>query len=283
MPHLTSLQERRAPDGVTVLAIARSDPDGTRQQTLALLEAIPEAMRFAVAWDPEGAIWSAYMDGSGTVGIPAAFVVDGSGRLAWIGPPAFAEVAVNRVLAGTWDPATGPAEVGAIAAEFTSLSRSAGARPRGAAVERMLERIAEFSAACPELAQALAEAEYHLLQDSGQAEGAREKGRMLAAYWTACGDKTALNSLAWGILQQKEGADLELARVAAQAAANLCRRRDPHVMDTLAAAHWRLGDRKSAIEAQQAALTAAIADPQSSARLRDQFRARLAEYEGAAP
>jgi hypothetical protein len=30
-------------------------------------------------------------------------------------------------------------------------------------------------------------------------------------------------------------------------------------------------------------LAAAIADPQSSARMRDQFRARLAEYEGAAP
>lgn len=61
-------------------------------------------MGYRVAADvPEGRIAGAWMKPASESGIPCAFIVDGEGRVAWIGHPAKVEDALKEVLAGTYD------------------------------------------------------------------------------------------------------------------------------------------------------------------------------------
>lgn len=91
IPHLTELA--RANKDVTFIAVAASEQmekDG-KDKRLDKLKAFVtkqgSAMDYTVAFDPDRKMGTPWLKASGQTGIPASFIVDGEGKIAWIGHP----------------------------------------------------------------------------------------------------------------------------------------------------------------------------------------------------
>lgn len=107
-PHLSEIQAGHR-DRVTVIAV---DVLELRPQSVpAFVEKQGEKMAFTVAADSipagkeanTGLAFMGWLYDSGTEAIPAEFIVDGTGRVAWIGSSSDADSVLEAVIAGTWD------------------------------------------------------------------------------------------------------------------------------------------------------------------------------------
>jgi thiol-disulfide isomerase/thioredoxin len=91
IPHLTELAKKYP--GVTIIGMASSernkDPkDDKRLETLqAFVKDQGDAMNYAVAYDADRKMSASWMRPAGQNGIPCAFIVNGEGKIAWIGNP----------------------------------------------------------------------------------------------------------------------------------------------------------------------------------------------------
>jgi thiol-disulfide isomerase/thioredoxin len=119
IPHLTELQARYA-GRVDVIGVDVWESDLAKVEPF--VTGLGERMAYTVAVDDVPAapadcenvsLWSAdngktsvaWMVASGwnKAGIPAAFVVDGKGRIAWIGAPLELDALLAAIVAGNWD------------------------------------------------------------------------------------------------------------------------------------------------------------------------------------
>jgi thiol-disulfide isomerase/thioredoxin/tetratricopeptide (TPR) repeat protein len=108
VPHLSRLQERYKDQGVVVVGIGSSEPDGAAKVP-PFVARFGNRMNYRVAVDDyagtgEGRTYDAWMNASGRGGIPCAFVVGRDGRIAWAGHPMGMDDALAKILAGTYDP-----------------------------------------------------------------------------------------------------------------------------------------------------------------------------------
>lgn len=107
-PHLSEIQVRYR-DRVTVIAVDVLEMQP--QSVPAFVEKQGEKMAFAVAADSipagkeanAGLALTGWLYDSGTEAIPAEFIVDGTGRVAWIGFSSEADSVLEAVIAGTWN------------------------------------------------------------------------------------------------------------------------------------------------------------------------------------
>jgi thiol-disulfide isomerase/thioredoxin len=112
MPHLSILQKKHA-DHLTVVGVdsreaerGEASPEAVRK----FVEKQGDRMAYTVAMDDpqKETIFKAWMSAAGAYGIPTSFVVDGRGRVVWVGHPigptgdAF-DSAVERALKGESD------------------------------------------------------------------------------------------------------------------------------------------------------------------------------------
>jgi thiol-disulfide isomerase/thioredoxin len=116
MPHTSELQKKHRDKGLVVLGVTSTDSFGNTEEAIRkLVERKGEAIGFAVGIDEEGnsprgyqgvfrgKTVEAYLGGAQVPAIPAAFVIDRDGRIAFIGHPQEIDEAVERCLDGTWD------------------------------------------------------------------------------------------------------------------------------------------------------------------------------------
>jgi thiol-disulfide isomerase/thioredoxin len=99
-PHLTELQKEYG-DKLTVIAVTAEDQRNTLDAVEKMVESKSDVMGYTVAWDNNRKSWNAYMKASGQNGIPSAFVVDGTGTVAWLGYPTMDQQAFDKVVANT--------------------------------------------------------------------------------------------------------------------------------------------------------------------------------------
>jgi thiol-disulfide isomerase/thioredoxin len=100
--HLTDLQAAHA-DTLTVIGITSQEPGGVADVE-ALLKRLGERLGYTIAWDDAGKSNRAWMEAAAQEFIPTAFLIDKSGRIAWIGHPMDGlDSAIDRLLAGTFD------------------------------------------------------------------------------------------------------------------------------------------------------------------------------------
>ena len=281
VPALSGIQQRFAERGVTVIGVfvrenRRTDPAGFVQERGA-------AIGYAIGTDdvppppqgtPDDRLWAieggrmsaAWLRPMGRDKLPAAFVVDGAGRLAWTGlatyPRGELEEALTRVLAGT------------LTAE-ESLALSASYRDREGKIERATVRYRQavaqrdFKTAVAITDELIALAPSRMLTDAqfvGQRmvlmlkelrdeTGAYEFARKVAE-GEARDNARVIHALAWVILDTRALArrDLDLALKLAKQADQLTEHKVPLVLDTLARAHFERNELDAAIEAQGAAV-----------------------------
>lgn len=84
IPHLTDLQEEYGDSGLTIIGITSGEKIDTVERFVAQQG---NKMNYTVGFDRRQATSSAWMRAAGQNGIPAAFIVDGRGKIQWIGNP----------------------------------------------------------------------------------------------------------------------------------------------------------------------------------------------------
>ena len=104
MPHLSELQQKHA-DEVTIIGVNiwERDPGAVPAW---MDERGDDLMDYAVAMQEGTTMAESWMEAAGERGIPASFIVDQKGRIAWIGHPSRLDEPLERVVAGEWDIAT---------------------------------------------------------------------------------------------------------------------------------------------------------------------------------
>ena len=101
MPHLSEIAERHRHLGLVVIGVNLMEDDLEVVRLFARENA--SRMRYASAYDHSGTVEADWMTAAGLAGLPASFVVDRRGVIAWVGHPAQLGPVVEQVVHGTWD------------------------------------------------------------------------------------------------------------------------------------------------------------------------------------
>lgn len=92
IPHLTQLQNKHK-DDVTIIGMAsherkgKSGTDDRQQKVASFVKDQGDKMNYTVAFEADGQISKLWWEAAEQEGIPAAFIVGGNGKIAWIGNP----------------------------------------------------------------------------------------------------------------------------------------------------------------------------------------------------
>ncbi len=93
MPHMSELQKKYA-DRLTVIGVSVREVDhGNAAPDVSVVKKFVEkkgdVMGYTVAMDDpvKNPVFDAWMTAAGVYGIPTVFIVDGQGRMVWVGPP----------------------------------------------------------------------------------------------------------------------------------------------------------------------------------------------------
>ncbi len=272
MPHLTEIQKKYKDKGLRVIGVTSEDPRGN---TLEAVEKMvtkhgDQKMGYTVAWDKGRTTNEAYMDAAGQNGIPCAFVVNGEGRVAYIGHPMAMDKSLEAIVAGKYD----LDKARAAAKLLTELQGAFQKRDWQGALKGIDAVVAADPSQATEL---LPQKFFILLLPMKQSDKAYALGRELLAKDLKDEFKT-LNALAWTILDEGEieKRDFDLALAMAVRASDLTKGKDPAILDTLALAHHKKGDSKKALEVQKQAISLA------SEEMKESLSERLKLYEDAA-
>lgn len=234
-PHVSEMQKKHAED-VQFIGVNIWDRNRDRK-TREFTETIPEQidrvgefvkeqgdrMSYTVAIEDDGKMAKNWMEDAGQNGIPCAFIVDGHGKVAWIGHPMTIDEPLEQVLAGKWDYAKAAADLakeqenGYWYMKLMSLLRSEDTAERGY-----------------KLAYALLRTPF-------------------------ADDPGTLNAIAWNVLTSERLPvhDRDLAIAYASVACEKSDWKEPSIIDTLARGYYDNGDKAKAIELETKAVKAA--------------------------
>lgn len=272
IPHLTELQKEH-PD-VTFIGVSVYEND--QKAVKPFVEEMKGKMEYRVAMDdvPEGGkrgdgpMAKDWMDAAGQDGIPTAFIVNGDGRVAWVGHPTQMDKPLKEVVAGTWDLKAATvafkeemAEKRAVRELRTKLVKARQSGDTKALLAVLDEGIAQHAKLEPQLGLLKFQT---LAAEADSRKEALEYGRHLIK--DVFGENAqALNAVAWVVVdpQKKKPADalLRLALRAAKQADEKTGHKDAGVCDTLARAYFLAGDVAKAVEVQEHALELAQGTP----------------------
>lgn len=284
LPTFADIARTHAERNVRVLGIAvwprKSAPSLVREFVADEEDLFP----YPVAEDVDGAAARAFLQAADCL-IPTAMIVDGEGRLAWIGDPGAGLQKELARLVGA------PSEMGLAIATRRGAYKSEMDEARQAYAARDWARAAEICRALyekdPEGLADFAVDHYIALVMLGQQDTARTLGERLLNVDFA-GSPSGLNALAWFIVEPggvvpAARMDLDLALRAAVRANDLTGGKDPWILDTLARVQFVRGQLTEALRQQLKAVSAAEKETGPRAKyLRRDLAQRLAEYQAAA-
>jgi len=271
MPHLSALQKEYKDKGVTIIGCTSADPRNTLEAVEKMTREKGDGMAYTVAWDKQRTTNEAYMEAAGQNGIPTAFLVDQKGTIAWIGHPMFLDMPLELVLAGKWNPKTGPQEIEKAQAKLRDVSELMRTAPKDA-----LKAWEAFEKEYPAVARQMTDQKFELLLAAGEYDQASKIGGEIVDKAIAAKDPMQLNEIAWTIVDPEGKVakkDLDLAMKAAAKAVELTDSKDAAILDTLARVYFLRGDVNKAIELQTRAVE--LADPRMKAELEkslDEFK-----------
>lgn len=230
MPHLTEIQKRYG-SKVQVIGLTSFDKYGNSQENVEKLIARKGSkVGYSIAWDKpteskylgifQGETNAALMKGAGIGTFPTALIVDGGGKLAYIGHPAGMDKALASVVAGSWD----------LAAEATRFRGLREAEKQCQQFQKLIESN-DLEAAYKlgnELKDGVAATDAHLML-------------IIASAIVGADDKPSRR-------------DLPLAEFCARRAVELTNSRDTGMLDCLACVFYRQGKFDAAITTEKAAI-----------------------------
>ncbi|HNQ22648.1 MAG TPA: redoxin domain-containing protein [Phycisphaerae bacterium] len=221
IPHLTRLQTQYAAQGLVIVGVTKQDDRNKLDAVRSFVQRQGDQMAYAVAFDKDGRTYDAYMRAAGQDGIPTAFVVDRSGRVAWIGSPFALDAVLPAVLAGTYDVDTAR-QAAVLRTQLLQIANprapQSGSERRKVDEEKLAAQVAEIDKLLERSPKQVDTWELKLLAYL-QYESTRETALGVAEKAIAQfqGDATSLQSLATTLLRGNYGASFnKLATRAAQ-------------------------------------------------------------------
>lgn len=235
IPHVNEIQKKYADKGLTVISVTSPDPRNTLAKVTDFVAKQGDKMNYIVAFDDSRRNTDRnWMDAAGQTGIPAAFVVDQKGRMAWIGHPYYIDDVLAEIVAGTHD-----------------IEKEAKAYANKAQVDaqavQLQEKFMKFATG---------------LIEEKKYDESYTLGRKLVD-GDAKSNPELLGTIAWLIVdpqQAHDRRDLSLAMDAAQRAVKMTQWQDANLIDTLAWCYYHKNDFAKAVEIEKRALGAANED-----------------------
>lgn len=295
IPHLTKLQKEHG-EKLTIIGVAvmQDDPDEVTQ----FVEKMGDKMDYRVALDnvddpkaEEGLTVKNWLQASEQEGIPASFIVNGDGLIAWMGHPMEMDEPLEKILAGKWNVAEEAMKIKELKAKEKLMQELiAKLRPlyskfneTGDATE-VLDFLDEAAKKVPEQQIQFDMTKFQILSSpKGNTDKALALAEKLLANEEVTNDPETLNFMAWTIVSpdREKKADAKLAKFAlnvALKADNLVKQQDPSVADTVAKAYFDNGLFEKAVEVQERVVETAKGteleqDPGIKKRLRQYRRA----------
>jgi thiol-disulfide isomerase/thioredoxin len=271
IPHLTELQKKYGSEKLVIVGVSDESVDLVKP----FVQKQGDRMNYAVGTDRRSGTSRAWMKAAGLNTIPAAFIVDRAGKIAFIGSPldpAFDDVLAG-VMAGRYDPV--------LQARAEPILRSA-RRARTVRNWRLAHRHYDEVIALDDrvFAEVAIEKFKMVLLDMKDIEAAYEYARTGLIKERFADDAGALEMLAAEIATdpgiERVSRDLDVAATAARAALELDGMRDPQALSTMALVHFHAGEIDEAIELQTRAYF--LAQPQA----KSDYKRVLASYREAA-
>jgi thiol-disulfide isomerase/thioredoxin len=297
IPHLTELQKKNP--SVTFIGVSIAEEDQANVKPF--VKEMAEKMDYRVAIDlvPEheksdpGAMAKTWMAAAGQEGIPAAFIVNKEGKIAWIGHPMRMDKPLEKIIAGTWDVAEAREEqrkggesqrkAGEAKSKEAKFKAKLGSAFKSGDPGKVVAAIDEI------ISEDLSAESTHgptkltaLIKLDEQAR-ALEYAKKLAKS-DLSKDAQSLNGLAWAIIDPDAGIKpgtklIEFAVETARRADVMAGNKDASIADTLAIAYFDSGDVAKAVETQERAVR--LASGSQNDRFVDDLRGRLEKYKKA--
>jgi thiol-disulfide isomerase/thioredoxin len=289
IPHLTELQKKYAGKvkftGVSVWEEQEPANEDYFKKVEDFVTEWGDKMAYNVAVDGKaGTMSKTWMEAAGQGGIPAAFIVNQEGKIAWIGHPmGDLDKVLQQVVDGKFDTAAAAAlaeKEAKAAAEMAELFKPIEGAMATGDPETILKEVDKVIAKKPETEEMLGMLKFQMLFDA-------QKEAELYAYtekiFAGFGKDNAQiqNQMAWTII---ENADKKLAKPnyalaikVAERAVVLSESKDAAILDTLAFGHFKNGNVKKAIELQEKAV-ALLDKADYPDEMKAEIRARLAEF-----
>ena len=254
-PHMSQLQVEYG-DKLHILGVNiwDTEKDESQPQRLQRVKEFVadqgEKMGYTVALEQgEDSMSKSWMNAADRNGIPSAFIVNGEGRIAWMGHPMGMDKPLAQIVSGEFDIAT--------------------AEPIAAKQAKRMHMIYT----------AYEQFQIGTRTPDGDAQRAYLIGLALAQQirWD---DAESLNLIAWPVLDETSPVlhrDYDFALKLGARAAELTRHEDPMILDTYALALFKTGKIQEAIVQQKKAVQ--LIKESEFASMAPEFEARLAQFE----
>lgn len=305
IPHLTELQKKHKDVTIIGVSVWENDQDAVEPF---VKDTMGDKMDYTVAMDDtpapagdsrkekreaasKGKMAKSWMTDSGSGGIPTAFIVNGEGKIAWIGHPMVEmEENLEKILAGKQDLA---ADAKAyrhdreIEGKMKPLMAKFGEAMQAGEFKDALAAIDEMTALNPKAGKQFARTKYNiLLNQLKDFDKAYAFGNEVV---TGFGkdDAMTLNEIAWPIVdpdKTPEKQDLKLAELASTRSCELAKGKPEEGMylDTLAAVFFAKKDFAKAAELQEKAVKLISAQEDAQPEMVDEMKDRLEKFKKAA-
>jgi thiol-disulfide isomerase/thioredoxin len=303
IPHLTELQKEHKDVKFIGVSVWESDQSAVEPF---VKDEMGEKMDYTVAMDEvpapkdetrqaqrnassNGKMSKNWMEASGANGIPTAFIVNGEGKVAWIGHPMVKmDEALEKVISGKQD----------LAADATEYRKGKEAEAKTKGPMRKFQQamqesdytaalaaIDEVVEANPKMAKQMASTKYMiLLNEMKDFDKAYAYGHKLVE-GEAKDDANLLNNIAWYIVDPDnlpEKQDLALAEKASKASCELTKNANSMYVDTLAAVYYAKKEYGKAAETQEKAVKLAEGEANLDPQMVQEMKERLEKFKKAA-
>ena len=272
MPHLSDLQRTYTDRGLTIIGVSDEKPEVVK----AFLSSPEwsEKITYTMALDDRSQTYESYMKAAERSGIPCAFVIDQSERVAWIGHPSDLDEPLSRILDGEWNlqDARTRYEMGETASEILRLAeKSMDADRKSGDFTKTIDFVNRGLLLEPDNPELL-DMRFRLLAGPMEHPDAYELGwRLIKEY---SDQAIYLNSIAWYVLTDPsvKNRNIDFAMAAVTTANRAAEGKFAPIYEVLARAHFESGDLEAAIKNQRTAFE------MSQGRLAEHFRKGLDRY-----
>jgi thiol-disulfide isomerase/thioredoxin len=271
IPRLTALQERYGRDKLVIIGISEEEQEVVER----FVKQQGDNMNYAVATDRRSATHRSWMQAAGIEGLPAVFIVDNRGNIAYIGRPmddAF-DLTLASVMTGRYDPV-----LQAQAAPMLKAARRARTVRNWRMALWHYDEVIDLSPMV--FADVAIERFNMILVDMKDATQAYEYARQDLIGGKFATDSGALRMLAENIVTDPDvesaDRDLAVAMAAAEQSLRLAGAVDPEALSAVALVHFHRGEIRQAVKLQTQAYF--LARPERKAG----YRRVLGSYRDAA-
>jgi thiol-disulfide isomerase/thioredoxin len=257
MPHLADLAEEYKSKGVTFVGFASEANDKIAKIEPFVKKRGPK-LGYTFAYEDGKTTNAAWMNASGQRGIPCCFVVDKTGKIAYMGHPMYLDVVLPKVVDGSWTYEMASTEIAKTTKEVNAIF----VKLQGKDKEAALEAITAFDKKNPALAKIpyFIGPKLDLMVSAGKIAEARKIARGLMTEAARRDDATVLRTVSASFRTKaalEDKASAALSMEAAKGMIAMVGETDAMAQFNLAETYFALGDKDKAIETGKKAVDAA--------------------------